>query len=88
MHHLGCMKPCEKWDKLPTSTGESPDFWTINSMYLDFFGNYQQPRFPNDPGNVSQAPEKPCRSFVPRWRSEIWHKFGIEATQQDGPFDG
>ena len=21
LHHLGCMKPCKQWDKLPTSTG-------------------------------------------------------------------
>ena len=21
LHHLGCMKPCKSWDKLPTSTG-------------------------------------------------------------------
>ena len=30
-HHLGCIKPCKQWDKLPTSTG-SPDFWTINNI--------------------------------------------------------
>ena len=24
LHHLGCIKPCQYWDKLPTSTGE-PD---------------------------------------------------------------
>jgi len=21
LHHLGCVKPCKHWDKLPTSTG-------------------------------------------------------------------
>jgi len=22
LHHLGCIKPCKSWDKLPTSTGD------------------------------------------------------------------
>ena len=22
LQHLGCMKPCQQWDKLPTSTGD------------------------------------------------------------------
>ena len=30
---FGCINPCKEWDKLPTSTGESPDFWTINSSH-------------------------------------------------------
>ena len=30
LHHLGCMKPCNTWDKLPTSTG-TVDFF--NQQY-------------------------------------------------------
>ena len=30
--YLGCMKPCKKWDKLPTSTGYSSRISSINSM--------------------------------------------------------
>ena len=48
-NHLGwCWIPTNDWDKLPNSTGERQDFWTINSMtwyflYVPFlFGSASQ----------------------------------------------
>ena len=41
LHHLGCIKPCKWWDKLPTSTGW-PDFRTIKSITVIHFPNYFQ----------------------------------------------
>ena len=32
--HLGCIKPCEEWDKLPTSTGEFNRISSINRIVM------------------------------------------------------
>ena len=41
-NHLGCMKPCKSWDKLPInwctiSSINSISFWSFNNSYLTMF---------------------------------------------------
>ena len=58
-NHLGSLKPCKSWEKLPTNWW-SPDFWTISS----YEGNHQA-KIPTPPG--SKPPRLPAVSAAGKW---------------------
>ena len=67
LHHLGCIKPCTWWDKLPTSTG-SQDFLPSTVVLLIFWGgNYLIiTSAPEDQGSISVGIDFIFPTFFPR----------------------
>ena len=45
LHHLGCIKPCKKWDNLPINwlAGFLPTVWQLHGVFFGSFAN--SPRF-------------------------------------------
>ena len=86
LHHLGCIKPCKRWDKLPTSTGAfPPDFWTINSTLYPHHLNLQNLLFffrgPFPLDAIDSSPECSFRwgPFLCRFDADdVMHKERLE----------
>ena len=68
LQHLGCIKSCKQWDKLPTSTGEFTGFQPSTVLYQGKNVSLNSPPLRN------LNPHNPC-GFFPR-RSAAWRRRG------------
>ena len=71
-NHLGCITPCKKWDKLPTSTGErriSEPSTVWSTSFLIFLTPKGEETAPSTSTSLERKGKagKPKKPWEPKW---------------------